>query len=115
MANPPLRRLAAVPAALALAATAFAPPAGAAALQRSQNTIDDFSCVFATQEGPTVFFFGSSSDAGAGSAAFVEGDDLYLEGNPKLKAQKADLRSTSPCRATRYDGGTRELPQGMGT
>lgn len=74
------RRLAVVPAALALTATALVAPASAAPLQRIQNTVDDFSCVFATQEGPTVFFFGSSSDAGSGSAAFVEGEDLYLEG-----------------------------------
>lgn len=77
---PVFRRLAVIPAALALAATAFAPSAGAAPLVRIQNTVDDFSCVFATEEGPTVFFFGSSSDAGSGSAAFVEGEDLYLEG-----------------------------------
>jgi hypothetical protein len=74
------RRLAVVPAALALAVTALAPPAAAGPLVRIQNTVDDFSCVFDTQEGATVFFFGSSSDAGSGSAAFVEGEDLYLEG-----------------------------------
>lgn len=77
---PILRRLAVAPAALALTASAFAPPAGAAALERIQNTVDDFSCAFLTQEGPAVYFFGSSSSAGSGAAAFVEGEDLYLEG-----------------------------------
>lgn len=74
------RRLAVVPAALVLAVTAFAPPAAAGPQATTQNTVDDFSCVFATEEGATVFFFGSSSDAGSGSAAFVEGEDIYLEG-----------------------------------
>lgn len=56
------------------------PPAAAAPLERTQNVVDSFSCVFATEEGPTVFFFGESSTAGSGSAAFVEGDGVYLEG-----------------------------------
>lgn len=81
MASLPVRlRLAVMAGALALTGATYAPPAGAARLERIQNTVDDFSCVFDTQEGATVFFFGSSSDAGSGSAAFVEGADLYLEG-----------------------------------
>ena len=98
------RRLAVVPAALALAATAFAPPAAAGPLVRIQNTVDDFSCVFDTEEGATVFFFGSSSDAGSGSAAFVEGEDLYLEGWEGTAAFGANTLTASVGLATVPEG-----------
>lgn len=75
-----LRRLAIAPAVLALGAATLAPPAAGAALQRTQNTIDDFSCAFATEEGAFVAIFGSSSSEGSGSGAFVEGEGVYLEG-----------------------------------
>lgn len=80
MLVPAARRLAVATAALAVLAASMAAPASAKPLTRFQNTVDDFSCVFATQEGPTVFFYGDASSAGSGSAAFVEGEDLYLEG-----------------------------------
>lgn len=75
-----LRKLAVAAAALALTAAAVAPPASAAGLERIQNTFDDFSCAFLTEQGPAVYFFGSAGSSGSGSAAFVEGEDLYLEG-----------------------------------
>lgn len=79
MLRPLYRRLALGAVALTCAG-ALTAPASAGGLVRIQNTIDDFSCTFATEEGPTVYFFGSASSADSGSAAFVEGDDLYLEG-----------------------------------
>ncbi|MCU0265807.1 MAG: hypothetical protein MUC45_06770 [Actinomycetia bacterium] len=73
-------RLAAAGMALVLSTSCLAVPALAAPLQRILNTVDDFSCAFLTEEGPAVYVFGQASSSGSGSGAFVEGEDLYVEG-----------------------------------
>jgi hypothetical protein len=59
-----------------------APAADAAAPERIQNTVDELSCVFETQQGAVVFFFASADRSGSGSGMFVEGSngDLLLNG-----------------------------------
>lgn len=80
MTSSPSRLLAVATSALAVASVVVIAPAAADPLQRIQSTVDDFSCAFATEEGPTVYVFGDSSSAGSGSAAFVEGDGVLWEG-----------------------------------
>jgi hypothetical protein len=61
-----------------------APAAVAAPPTHTENTVDELSCVFETQEGDLVFFVASagSMDGSAGSLMFVENPagDVLLEG-----------------------------------